>query len=354
MIAACPKCAARYRVDPKRIGTQGARLRCARCEAIFRVRVPSGGVPSLAETTRPEPSPASASAGAEAAGAQAPGHEAGSLDAPTVAADAPASARDRLVLLADSEVEEGKRNAAALAAWGLEAVLVHDGVEAMLAIQRLLPRAVILDAALPKMFGFQICEVVKRNESLRDTHVILVGSPHHPDRYRRSPSELYGADVYMERADLPEQLPTVLQRFGLAVDPADGQASSVAPPRPVVEASVAQPEREAAPAAPSGARATPAAAPTTSAAAPPPADDALAEERAKAERLARIIVSDIVLYNPEKFDAAVRTGNVLQALDSGLEEGRELFRQRIDERVRTERDYLEQELLRVARERGAQ
>ena len=31
-------------------------------------------------------------------------------------------------------------------------------------------------AELPKMYGFQVCEVIKRNESLRDIHVVLAGA----------------------------------------------------------------------------------------------------------------------------------------------------------------------------------
>jgi hypothetical protein len=88
----------------------------------------------------------------------------------------------------------------------------------------------------------------------------------------------------------------------------------------------------------------------------PPAvqeDDGLAEERAKAERLARIIVSDIVLYNDEKFADAVRRGCVLEKMSPDLEEGRDLFRSRIDDRVCEEQDYLVEELLRVARVREA-
>jgi hypothetical protein len=80
--------------------------------------------------------------------------------------------------------------------------------------------------------------------------------------------------------------------------------------------------------------------------------DTLVAERAQAERLARIIVSDIVLYNDEKFIAAVRSGAVLEALRDELQEGRALFRERIDPRVREERDFLAEELVRVARARG--
>jgi hypothetical protein len=122
--------------------------------------------------------------------------------------------------------------------------------------------------------------------------------------------------------------------------PPDPNASTIMlglapPPRP--QAPAAQP---AAPAA-SGA-----------AAAAQAGDDPLAEERAKAMRLARIIVSDVILYNEEKFANAIRSATVLEALDADLEEGRALFRQRIDPAVRAERDFLVEELLRVARSRG--
>jgi hypothetical protein len=80
--------------------------------------------------------------------------------------------------------------------------------------------------------------------------------------------------------------------------------------------------------------------------------DGLDEERAKAERLARIVVSDIVLYNEARFAAAARAGNVLEAMAADLSEGRQLFEERIDPRVRAERDYLKDELLRNAKLRG--
>ena len=65
-------------------------------------------------------------------------------------------------------------------------------------------------------------------------------------------------------------------------------------------------------------------------------------------------MSDIVLYNEEKFAAAVEAGTVVESMGPDLEEGRGLFRERIDERIRDEKDHLTEELLRVARSRGAQ
>jgi predicted Zn finger-like uncharacterized protein len=351
MIAACPKCSTRYRVENERLKAEGVRLRCTRCQAVFRVRPPGAVAPLVEPQVDAQPTP---------------------LPHPPD--------RTRLVLIADSDPEAGKDTAAALSAWGLSPLLAHDGVEAILAIQRNLPRAVVLDAALPKMFGFQICELVKRNAELREIRVVLVGAIHHRDRYRRSPNELYGADAYLERPDLPHGLAGTLRDFGL---PLGGSAPAAVrrppPPPPLLEddepAAIQSPPEFAAPpaafepprprpsaqatagplpAAPrTAALPAPAVAPVRELAAPPPpAQDGLADERAKAERLARIIVSDVILYNEDKFNRAIAAGRVLEMLDPDLEEGRGLFRQRIDPRVREERDFLVEELLRVARTRG--
>jgi len=84
------------------------------------------------------------------------------------------------------------------------------------------------------------------------------------------------------------------------------------------------------------------------------ADDGLGEQRANAERLARIIVSDILLYHPEQFEAGLASGQLAQALENAIAEGRGFFAQRVDSRVRDERDFIMEELARVARERGGQ
>ena len=227
-------------------------------------------------------------------------------------------------------------------------MLVHDGVEAILTIQRTLPRAVVLDAGLPKMFGFQVCELMKRNQSLRHIQVVLVGAIHHRDRYRRAPSEIYGADAYLERHQLRENLLTTLRGFGLPVGSAATERVAARPAPAPVPREVPRTARPAAHPAPKLREA-----PARPAEPPAPASDpALAAEIGRAERLARIIVSDVVLYNEEKLDAAVRAGNVSESFESEMQEGRGHFAQRIDARVREMRDFLGEELLRVARARG--
>ncbi len=348
MIAACPTCGARYRIDVSKLRPEGARLRCARCEAVFRVRPPAepehpratvSAAPSPAGAFEETGTPAATRTRAPIPPAAVPARA--SVQARPSAPATPRSIprdRERLVLVADSEPEAGQALVGALTAWGCESLLVHDGVEAILNVQRSLPRVVVLDAALPKMFGFQVCELMKRNESLRVIHVVLVGAIHDQGRYRRPPGELYGADAYVERHELPGALAPLLERFGLLP-----RGSTAEPPRQIPEPA---PRRSAAPQPPQ-----PAAVPARGSA-PRSSGDPLDEARAQAERLARIIVSDIVLYNAARFEAGVRSGDVIAALDSELEEGRALFAARIDPRVGVADEFLQRELLRVARTRG--
>jgi CheY-like chemotaxis protein len=242
--------------------------------------------------------------------------------------------------VADPDVDSAKQLAGALATWGMQANLVHDGVEAILNIQRSLPQVVVLDAALPKMFGFQVCELVKRNESLRHIKVILIGAIHDEDRYRRDPSELYGADGYVERPHLPDALGPILERLGF---PARSPLTVAAPP-PAASPSPPPPVSPVA-ATPS----SPAPAPPAPPAAP---DGDLADVVAQVERLARVIVSDVVLYSPEKFEAALKSGNVVEAMEADLAEGRAHFAQRADARVRDTRDFVAEALLAIARDRA--
>src|SRR5262245_27460713 len=149
MIASCPSCAARYRIDTAKLRPEGARLRCSRCETVFRVQPEAESAAAAPAPTRPVATPVRTVA-------PAPQRSAARAARSAIAAE-PAGDPEKRVLIAHPEVESGKAVADALASWGLSPLLVHDGVEAMLQIQRTLPKVVVLDAALPKMFGFQIC-----------------------------------------------------------------------------------------------------------------------------------------------------------------------------------------------------
>ena len=113
MIAACPKCKTKFRIDKERLASDGVRLRCTQCSTVFRVRAPEERTvvaePTVDAELTPQPK---------------------NLDP------------ERLVLVAHSDSEACKELVDAVEALGLCAISAGDGVEAILAIQRSLPRAV--------------------------------------------------------------------------------------------------------------------------------------------------------------------------------------------------------------------
>ena len=57
-------------------------------------------------------------------------------------------------------------------------ILAHDGIEAMAKIESERPDLVLLDVMMPKMSGFEVCQRVKANPSMRETIIIMVTALH--------------------------------------------------------------------------------------------------------------------------------------------------------------------------------
>lgn len=301
MIAACPRCSTRFRVGTDRLRDEGVRLRCTQCQAVFRVYPPHAAAPRR-------------------------------RDDPTVEAELTPPPqlheRERLVLVADPDSARAKACAAEAARLGLHPLLAHDGVEALLVLQRQLPARALIDASLPRLTGAELCEVVKRNESLRPMHLVFTGTAPSIASLGALRAAGLGPDATVEHADLPDGIGAALRVARAAEAEAQGAPEPAAAPTAGTEA--VQPPVE----------------PTPMSVEPGPDP-----EIARAERLARIVVSDIVLYHAETFERAAREGDVLQALAAEVEEGRTLFRQRIAAHICEQRDFLTEELLRVARTR---
>ncbi len=319
MIVACPSCKAKFRIDESRIQPPGVRLRCARCETMFAVR--------------------------KRVVDAAPVVERETADAAAARADIAAAGPKILIAHESMAFLTGVR--AQLEREGYEVLAARDGVEALMRIQRELPRAVVIDTALPKMYGFEICEFLKRNESLRGIRVVLVASDNGRARYKRNPGNLYGADDYLEIHDIPSALPGILRRL-LGEEPAATPSGQEAESAKAGSGDVS-PERAESRAAPGElhARKTPPPAPAAAVrpARAPAADDGLEPEREKARRLARIIVSDIALYNESVIQEGVRNGRLLEMLRDDLEEGYRLFRTRVPASIAEERDYVREALM---------
>jgi predicted Zn finger-like uncharacterized protein len=234
-------------------------------------------------------------------------------EAPKAPSAAPAAARTH-ALVAEADSETAKRIVEFLSRWGIAAEVVHDGGEALLSLHRKRPQLAILGGHLPGVSALVVAEIVRRNAELRTVRLIRVAPIDEP-----AGAPEFDADHTLEPADLPDGLGASLERLGLGKRPA--------PPPPAPKPA-------------------PAASPTARTPQPTPSTPAGSSdsEFAAAERLTRIIVSDIILYDDEKFVRAIKEGNVLAAFEAELGEAKALFQKRVPDAIRGKRDFLAEEL----------
>ena len=66
----------------------------------------------------------------------------------------------------------------------------------------------------------------------------------------------------------------------------------------------------------------------------------------EARRLARLLVSEIKLYNEEQIEEGRRRGNIYEHLREDIDRSRQMYEERIDQSVRQTTDYFRDELVR--------
>ncbi len=87
---------------------------------------------------------------------------------------------------------------------GIELLTAGDGLEAWELIQDEQPNLVILDVMMPRMSGYEVCERLRAEPSLKDTYVImLTAKGQEVDRQR---GEEVGADEYVTKPFDPDYL----------------------------------------------------------------------------------------------------------------------------------------------------
>ena len=260
----CPVCGARYEA-PRELVTDQLTLLCGACGHV---------------------------AGAAAFRGQAPEAD---DDEPAAAAQALAEAQWPRVVVGH-EVPSAARSAArALRAHGFSAVCVRSGEMALAACDPSMPAppaALVLDVAIPGVLAFQVVEQLRANPHTAKLPIILLASVFERTRYKRRPTNLYGADAYLELHHVPDKLGPAVEMLR--------HAGEVPPDRlqAPVERARAAPLR------------------TT-----PPPDDAEAERH-----LARRLLSDVALYHGDELADGVRRGKPFSSLGAAVDNARELFR----------------------------
>ncbi len=348
MIVSC-ECGAKLKIDDAKLsGSKGVKVRCPRCGNVIPVQ---------------KTAPAS------------------SVESPERAV--PAAAREPasgpLVLVAhDSEIVR-KMVADTLLGDGFRVDRAADGVEALRKAMENKPQGMVLDVGLPGIYGFELCERLKANDSTKGIKIVLLSSVYDMRRYKRTPTNLYGADDYIEKHHIPDFLANKLRKLifpeqfeavppGTKEHPHFELPETSRPPAREFESSLLNPknraraeyessdlsmsrsemrkpasgdEREGAALFPD----------TLSLEASifqkeecdiPRVNEVDPEAVEKARRFARIIVSDIALYNQDAVSEGLLKGTLYELLKMDITEGRELYEGRVPAFIRAKRDYYQE------------
>ncbi|MDP2156401.1 MAG: zinc-ribbon domain-containing protein [Nitrospirota bacterium] len=288
MVVVCPKCKTRLKVDETRLSPQGSRFKCPKCSTVLVIKKPAV-------------------------------QEKKSLD-------------HKKILLAHSSASVVENIKNLLVGEGYSVIISVDGIDAMVRALKELPAFGIIEVALPKIYGFEVCKKLKSHPETKEMKLILVPSIYDKTKYRRDPVSLYGADEYIEEHDLSVRLIEAINRIKSGV-PAEPDKPKIqtqpqptalkAPEQQPTEKDVEAPGREE-PAAP----------------APRPAADVKTDELIeKARRLSRTIINDIYLYNSAKVDEAVRRGDFYAVFGAEVKEGFKLYENRIPQEIRKKADF---------------
>lgn len=258
MVISCPACSKKFNLSGE--AKKNARFRCTACGAVFGM----GGETCL-----------------KAAG----GREAFKVVAATE----------------NNVIERAVK--AALVDDRIELSLAGNGNQVFKKISIDKPHLLILDAAIQGMFSFTLCEKIKSDPSLRDIKIILTSAAFNKSRYKRRPSELFGADCYIEAHQLEDAL---AEKAGALL----GAELRVSVPEDGVPAG--KPRENAGP------------------------EDGIEEkdpkktdDDSKAKRLARVIAADILLYHRKKLSQKVEKQDASVLFKEEIEEAVKYFNKRL-------------------------
>lgn len=178
---------------------------------------------------------------------------------------------------------------------GFDVEFFETGDPTLEFVRRTRADLVIVNVYLKGKLGVEVSEEIKADPGLAKTRVILIGALFRANRFRANPTSLYGADEYIEEQIPEQELRQIIRKLFPEVG-----ATAEFPIEP--------------------------------------------REYDEARRLARLILSDIVIYNADKVDRGLRENNFFDVLKDEIEEGRSYFDSRVPFRVRRDTEIFNETL----------
>ena len=122
----------------------------------------------------------------------------------------PAGPGDRgQVLVVEDEPGLAEILALNLSASGYQPVVAHDGLEALYALDRATPRAVLLDLHVPQVSGFRLIQLLKQRPETPQVPVIVITALSFQEAQEAVRA---GADDFVGKPFLPEEVILRLDR----------------------------------------------------------------------------------------------------------------------------------------------
>ena len=210
------------------------------------------------------------------------------------------SAPRRVAVIADEPREFRTFLVAELRSLGFEVHAFDTGEPALEKVRETRSDVVILNVYLKGKLGVEISEEIKADASLAATKVILIGALFRANRFRANPTNLYGADEYIEEMIPAEEFRRIIHKLIPEVGSGEIEESE-------------------------------------------------GRDYEEAKRLARLILSDIVIYNAEKVERGIRDGNFFDVLKNEIEDGRAYYESKVPFRVRQKTEFFHETLQQFVR-----
>ena len=204
-------------------------------------------------------------------------------------------ARRRIAAIADEPRPFRSFLAEHLRRFGFDVALFETGEPTLDYVRRARADLAIVNVYLKGKLGVEVTEDIKNDPSLAHTRVILIGALFRANRFRANPTNLYGADEYIE-----EQVPE--KEFRQIVRKLFPQLG------PTLETPIEPREYD------------------------------------EARRLARLILSDIIIYHPAKVEEGIREDTFFEVLKDEIDEGRQYYDSRVPFRVRRDTEIYNETL----------
>ncbi|MDH4163559.1 MAG: response regulator [Nitrospirota bacterium] len=217
MIVTC-SCGIKLKVSDEKITPAGIKIRCPKCGTTHLLKRPVEAAPPVPELSIDTP--------------QAPPAMPWFASSMNIPSSMP------LVLIAHDSKAVADMINGVLQEAGMTTDYAPNGLEALKKATELKPRAMIVDVGLTGIYGFELCERLKSHPDTKEIRIILLSSVYGLTAYKRSPVTLYGADDYIEKHHIADQLIPKLSRL------LSGEAAPASVPAPE---SLEMPREEAPP-----------------------------------------------------------------------------------------------------------